>query len=216
MNWRKIIWLFAWPVYRLFTAIFFKFEVKGRENLRNLNKPFIIAANHASYLDGEFIVVAFPWNSEFFPIRYMAAEYYYKKLFLGSILWLLGGFPVIQGVRLDESLASTVSLLKDGNVVGMFPEGKKTGDGQFGEAKPGVAYLALKSDLPILPVGISGTFGLDIKTILFGRRKIAINFGKPFYLKDFVGNINPDTKKDREILIKGAQITMEKIKELTN
>lgn len=216
MNWRKIIWLFAWPVYRLFTAVFFQFEARGKENLRNLDKPFIIAANHASYLDGELIVVAFPWNSEFFPIRYMAAEYYYKKLFLGSILWLLGGFPVIQRIRLDESLALAVSLLKNGSVIGIFPEGKKTRDGNFGEAKPGVAYLALKSGLPILPVGISGTFGLNIKTIIFNRRKIAINFGKPFYLKDLVGNIGPDPEKDREILIKGAQIAIEKIKELTN
>lgn len=211
-----MIWLFAWPAYRLFTAVFFQFEAKGKENLRNLNKPFIIAANHASYLDGELIVVAFPWNSKFFPIRYMAAEYYYNQMILGTILWILGGFSIVQKIGLDKSLSPAVSLLNKGDIIGIFPEGKKTKNGQFGEAKPGVTYLALKTDTPILPIGVSGTFGLDIKTIIFGRRKIAINFGKPFYLKDFVGNINPDPEKDREILIKGAQITMEKIKELTN
>lgn len=216
MNWRKIILLFVWPVYRLFMAIFFKFKVKGRENLRNLNKPFIIASNHASYMDPELIAVAFSWNSKFFPIRYITGAPYYNKLILGTIIWILGGFPVVQGIGLDKSLASAIYLLKDGDVVGVFPEGKKTRDGTFSEAKPGVAYLALKTGLPILPVGVSGTFGLSVKTILFDRRKIAINFGKPFYLKDFIGDINPDPEKDKEILIKGAQIAMEKIKELTN
>lgn len=216
MNWRKIVLLFVWPAYRFFIAIFFQFEAKGKENLRHLNKPFIIASNHASYLDPELIAAAFPWNSEFFPIRYITGAPYYNKLILGTIIWILGGFPVIKKIGIDKSLAGAVSLLNKGDIVSIFPEGKKTRDGQFGEAKPGVSYLALKSGLPILPVGISGTFGLNIKTILFGRRKITINFGELFYLKDFVGNINSDPEKDREILIKGAQITMEKIKELTN
>ncbi|OGZ32756.1 MAG: hypothetical protein A3H02_02130 [Candidatus Niyogibacteria bacterium RIFCSPLOWO2_12_FULL_41_13] len=215
MNWRKIVWMFFWPLYRLFAELFFQFEIKGGENLKNLKKPFILAANHASYLDGEFIVVAFPWNSEFFPIRYMAAEYYYKKLFLGSILWLLGGFQVVQGIGLDESLAPAVSLLlKNSDVVGVFPEGKITKDGNFGEGKPGVAYLALKTNLPVLPVNISGSFGLNnIKTVVFGRKKVGITFGKPFYLKDYVGEHNPDPEKDKEILIKGTKIVMEKIKD---
>lgn len=215
--WRRIIWAFSWLIYRLFINIFFKFEIRGRENYKNLKKPFIIASNHASYLDGEIISIAFHWNSRFFPIRFMAAEYYYNQLILGSILWFLGSFPVKQGIGIDKALELAVKLIRNDEVVGIFPEGKKTRDGNLGEGKPGISYLALKTGAMILPIGLSGTFGLSPANILLGifkRRKIIISFGKPFYLKDYVGKHNPDPEKDREILLKGAEIVMKKIKKL--
>lgn len=211
---RKIIWIFAWPIYRLFVAIFFKFEVKGTDNLKNLKKPFIIAANHASYLDGELIVVALPWFSAYFPIRYGAAEYYYNQLVLGTILWILGGFPIKQGIGIEQSLKQAVNLLKNNEVVGIFPEGKISRNGDLGKGKPGISYLALKTGCQILPVGIAGSYNLSVKSVIFERRKITVNFGKPFFIQEYIGQRNPDPEKDREILIKGAQIVMDKIKKL--
>jgi 1-acyl-sn-glycerol-3-phosphate acyltransferase len=73
-----------------------------------------------------------------------------------------------------------IKLLKDDKLVGLFPEGQRSRDGNIGEAKMGVAIMAIKSGTPIIPLAISGTFeAFPRKTKMIKPVKVKLKFGKP-------------------------------------
>ena len=179
---RKFIWNFTWLFMRPILTIFCRFEVSGKENFLKLEKPFIIAAaTHANYADPFIVSAALPFNSDFFPIRYMTKSKIFDKPVLRVILKTYGAFRVEYDIGIENSLKNAVSLVKNGEIVGIFVEGGKSRNGELGEIKSGAAYLALKTNTPVLPLALSGTFGLNIVNLLFFRNKIAISFGQPIF-----------------------------------
>jgi 1-acyl-sn-glycerol-3-phosphate acyltransferase len=140
----------------------------------------VIASNHMSHLDGIIInsITAFHTRRK---INFLAAEDVYNKNFLFRFLCNLANcIPVKRATSDRVALLKVIKLLKKGNLVGLFPEGQRSRDGKIGEAKLGVAIMALKSGAPIIPLAISGTFeAFPRKTKFIRPVKVTMKFGAP-------------------------------------
>lgn len=129
-------------------------RAEGLEKI-DLSKPYVIAANHASYMDTPVILSFIKLQ-----FRFLAKEELFKIPFLGSHLKAAGHVPV---PREDPRAAiKTMSQAAENireKAISMliFPEGGRTRDGQLQPFKEGVAYIAIKAGVPIVPVGITGT-----------------------------------------------------------
>lgn len=167
--------------------LFFRLEVDGNRNVRNLNGPLIVTPNHKSYSDHFFILSAIIGNNwNILPARAMAADWLFQVRFVGWALKnLFGAYPVRRGEGLDVSLRDPLRVLYKGHVVVIYPEGRIQFKPGVHQVRVGAAYLAQKSGAPILPVAIQGLEYLSFKAFLFGRRKVKVLFGKPF-------RINPE------------------------
>jgi 1-acyl-sn-glycerol-3-phosphate acyltransferase len=155
---------------------FFAFRVEGLEHLPGRG-PYIVAANHANYLDGVVLGTALPRRISFLvmPRVYRATPLHpYFHDHVGSI-------PVSL-VRPDPgAIRRALRVLEQGGVVGIFPEGPFSQRGTLVRGQPGVALVALRSGVPVVPAAISGTFhALAARRYFVPRRvPLSVRFGKP-------------------------------------
>jgi 1-acyl-sn-glycerol-3-phosphate acyltransferase len=144
--------------------------------------PLIVVANHLSNADPPLVV---GWLTPMLgrPMHILAKE----SLFVGPIGSLLrsqGVTPVRSGGSDMEAFRSARAVLERGDVLCIFPEGTRSRDGQLQPAKPGVAMLATRADVLILPVGISGTDRFLAPGARLPRigTAITLRVGRPFRL----------------------------------
>ncbi len=132
---------------------FFDFRVAGLEHVPR-GGPFIVAANHANYLDGVVLGAALPRKIVFLvmPRVYRATPLHpYFHRHVGSI--------PIELARPDPgAIRRALRVLEGGGIVGIFPEGPCGRDGKLVRGHPGVALVALRAGVPVLPAAITGTF----------------------------------------------------------
>ena len=152
--------LFSQPLYWLSRGFVYfclllkyRMRVSGREHVPARGGA-VIAANHCSYLDPP--VMAGCSNRRI--VHFMARD----TLFSNPVArWF---FPRVGVIALDRTkgdlgaLKKAIATLKDGHVIGLFPEGTRSPDGQMREAKGGIGFLIAKGDVPVVPLYISGTF----------------------------------------------------------
>ena len=142
--------------------------------------PLLLVANHTSNSDPP-LVGAWLQPRLGRPIQFLAKE----QLFVPALRPLLGhaGAILVRAGGSDvQAYHDALVVLRGGGVVGLFPEGTRSVDGLLGEAHPGVALLALRAGVPILPVGISGAqrfLPRARRVPAFGTR-ITIRVGEPF------------------------------------
>jgi 1-acyl-sn-glycerol-3-phosphate acyltransferase len=153
------------PVLRLA----FGMRVTGRENVPTTGAA-IIAPNHKSFWDAFFIAAVVRRN-----IRFMGkAELFAGRR--GRLLLALGGFPVQRGASDSEAIETARAVLRNGDVLALFPEGTRVRDPEaLGTPRRGAARLALETGAPLIPTAITGTerrrFHLP--------RAVQISFGEP-------------------------------------
>ncbi|WZP00602.1 lysophospholipid acyltransferase family protein [Isosphaeraceae bacterium EP7] len=145
---------FAW--YRLnqlilgtILAVFFGVRISGRCHIPP-SGAVLLVSNHLSHLDVIALGVFVPR-----PMSFIARS----TLFFPPLGWLirsLGAFPIQRDGIGASGMKETLRRLKRGNVVVLFPEGTRSRDGELGELKQGVAALAGRSRVPILPAALSG------------------------------------------------------------
>jgi 1-acyl-sn-glycerol-3-phosphate acyltransferase len=127
-------------------------EIKGLENVPK-HIPFILAVNHLSLLEPPVLFVIMPVKK----ITVLVGEKWAKHWLFN---WILGSVNAIfvdrQALFDRRAVKAVLGALKSGLIVGMAPEGMRSRVGGMIRAKPGIAYLAYKADVPVLPVGISG------------------------------------------------------------
>jgi 1-acyl-sn-glycerol-3-phosphate acyltransferase len=132
---------------------FFDFRVSGLEHLPATG-PFIVAANHANYLDGIVLGAALPRKIVFLvmPRVFHATPLHpYFHRHVGSI--------PIELARPDPgAIRRALRALEAGGVVGIFPEGPFSREGRLVRGQPGVALVALRAAVPVVPAAITGTF----------------------------------------------------------
>src|SRR5260370_4730110 len=87
----------------------------------------------------------------------MAKSEAFSMCFLGGLLRGIGCFRVRRGESDRRAIVTCLQVLRAGNVLGFFPEGTRSRTGVLRRAHPGIAFLAAKSAVPILPVGVTGT-----------------------------------------------------------
>jgi 1-acyl-sn-glycerol-3-phosphate acyltransferase len=136
-------------VVRPLMRAWFLLRVEGAERVP-ASGPVILAANHRSNVDPVLLGTALRR-----PVAYMAkAELFVWPL--GPVLHWIGQFPVRRGGADREALRRTEEVLGRGGVLGMFPEGTR-GEGRFATVHPGLAYIVLRQNCPVLPVAMLGT-----------------------------------------------------------
>ena len=195
---QKIVVTIVKPLYHIFLS----WEAKGRGNVP-LSGPLIVVANHVHVIDGELLLFGVSrW------IIYIAKEPLFHYPILGALLRWAQALVVYRQGTLNETrelLKQAEQTLNKGSVIGIFPEGKRSHQGKLQAGKPGLALLASRMHIPILPVGISGTDKIHGISWLWKRPHIVINIGKPFYLPQPDGRV---TKLQRKAL---ADLMMQKI-----
>ncbi len=140
-------------LFNLGFCIFSRVRVEGVEHLPK-HGGVIVCANHFSWLDPPLVAAVFPRH-----IAFMAKRELFDIPILASILRLSGAFPVRRGRSDRRALQSSLAILEDGGVIGLFPEGTRQRTRRVASAfARGAAYLAIKTDAPIVPVGISGSY----------------------------------------------------------
>lgn len=194
----RATWVLSYPVVRLF----FRLEVKYPERIPK-EGPIILAANHHSYIDPWVLQMAFPRR-----ITYMVGSVFYK----GMGWWFYRmhkAIPLKERGPNKESFVRGLEVLRGAGVIAIFPEGWGNGHGEPWRGSPGVAMLASKSHVPVLPARISGAKEVLPKGAFFPRFvKITVTYGEPI-------PFNGAEKPDKETLRKMTDLIMERIKELS-
>ncbi len=159
-----------------------RFDVRGLEGVPPRGR-LLVVANHLSNADPPVLVVSIPRRLWFVAKR---------SLFRGRIAsWFLSifGHPMDRSGQDAGALRWMLKMLEDEQTVGIFPEGTRS-NGPMKKAGHGVAYVALKSQATILPVGITGTENIPaIWRLLIPLRRFTVNIGQPFSLPPIDGNV---------------------------
>ncbi|MDF2569765.1 MAG: plsC [Sporomusa sp.] len=155
-------------------SIFFRWKVIGAENVPPTG-GVIIAANHVSLWDPPVVGTAIPRR-----IHFMAKEELFANPLFGRIITNLGAFPIKRGIADRTAIRTALNLLESGSILGIFPEGTRSKNGQLGSPEPGLAMLAVKAGVPVVPAAIIGTNKVFQDGHLFPQFKII--FGKPIVL----------------------------------
>jgi len=189
----------------LILKIFWRMEIIGIENLPE-SGGFIIASNHVSYLDPAVLVASS--NKK---IYFLTKKEVFKNTFVSFILKNLNAFSVDR--RNVDMLAfkKAINILREEKVLGIFPEGTRSSNGELQELKLGAIKIAIKTGVPILPVGIFGTYKIyprGIKFPILFKHKIIVKYGAPQYLDKL-------KSRDKVYQIEELDLLGKKIKELS-
>lgn len=165
---------------KLFYLLFGRMSVRGMENLPQ-HGPYIIAPNHLSYADAPLLVSAMPWEigaDTFF----LGHTKYFGGPLTSRIARLINVIPVDMEARLYNALQLSAFVLRRGKILCVFPEGTRSRDGGLMEFKKGVGILAKEMNVPIVPVAVSGTFGMLPPGSRLPRPvKVSVSFGTPIH-----------------------------------
>ena len=182
---------------RTFCYIVFRVGKIGKENLPKTG-AYIMCANHTSNWDPPIIVAC--TNRK---MHIMAKAELFKNKFICWFAEKCWVFPVKRGGKDIESMKHSLKVLKDGEMLMLFPEGTRNGMSKNGRAQNGAAFMALRTGVPVIPVGIIG----DMKPF----HKVTLNYGKPLDFSEYKSN-----KPEKEVLEKVSQEIMDNIIMLTN
>ncbi len=194
-----MLYSFARAILIPIFLFFYNYRVTGRENVPK-EGAYIACANHVTMIDPIFVGISLPHRMYF-----MAKAELFKNVLLRALMNGLGAFPIKRGEADIKSIKTSLKLLGSGKVLALFPEGTRNKTAEV-KAEPGIAMLAIKSKVPVLPVAIISSYKF------FKRTKVII--GKPIelteyydkkllnedYLKislDIMNNIN-ELKRDKE------------------
>jgi len=171
--------------------ITFRIKVEGKQNIPGDGR-LVLCSNHRSNWDPLILAAMFPRK-----ISWMGKKELFQNKFLKVPLNWLGVFPVDRQVADLSAVKTALRILKSEKVLGIFPEGTRVKEYNPENAKAGVALLAMKSQAPVLPVYIEGSYKL------FSRLDIVI--GEPIaYHKKYTGRLGNEDYSNisQEILAK--------------
>jgi 1-acyl-sn-glycerol-3-phosphate acyltransferase len=153
-----------------------RIRVHGSEHVPS-SGPVLLASNHIGFLDGPLLVAMAPRMTQC-----LVKDEMFHGL-TGPILRSAGQIPVNRDGTDRRALRTAVRVLAEDGVIGVFPEGTR-GRGDLNEMRQGVAWLALQSGAPVIPVACLGTrrTGESISRISGFRRRLDVVFGEPIWL----------------------------------
>ena len=177
---------FCYYAGRAVTRAFFthacRYQVQGREHVPR-EGGVILAANHTSYLDPPLVGSAVRR-----PIHFMAKAELFGVPALGWFIARAHAFPVHRGAADRRALRTAVQLLRQGEVLLIFPEGTRSPDGRLMPAELGVGIIALRSGAPVVPVAHTGADRvLPRGTPLLRPAKIRVRIGPPLRFDHLAG-----------------------------
>lgn len=154
---RSLVKAILTPVYRI--------EVIGKENIP-ADGGVLLCSNHIDNLDPPVVGITATR-----PVHFMAKDELFSVPVLGKILPHLNAFPVKRGMSDREALRKGLAILKEGKVLGLFPEGTRSKTGEMGKGLAGAGFFALRSDAYVVPCAVIGPYK--------AFRKLKVVYGKP-------------------------------------
>ena len=160
--------------------------VEGLENLP-ANGPVILAPNHLSFMDSLFMPMLVPQ-----PVVFLGKSDYFDKWYMS---WFFKGVNVIPvrregGEAGEAALKAGCEQLAKGRSVAIYPEGTRSPDGRLYRGKTGAARMAVRMGVPVIPVGLIGTYDVQPHNRKIPRVKgvrVGVRFGRPLDFSRYEG-----------------------------
>ena len=146
-----------YPLYRI--------KVIGKENFPK-EGGVLLCTNHIDALDPPVVGITCPRT-----VHFMAKEELFEMPLLKSILPRVNAFPVKRGMSDRQAMRKGLSVLKEGKVVGLFPAGTRSKDGQLKKGLAGAGFFALRGNATVMPCAIIGPYK--------PFRRLKVVYGKP-------------------------------------
>ena len=164
--------------------VFGRLEITGRENVPPFG-PLIVVVNHLSFTDPPVLVCSLPRKLSFLgkqelfanPVSRFAMRTFRVHPFDRS------------GLGVD-AVRMAMRLLAQDEAVVVFPEGRRSPDHKLGDGLAGAAYMALRSQAPVLPVAITGTEKISGWRMMAPLTSFRLNIGQPFSLPVVEGTLS--------------------------
>lgn len=167
-------WLMFYKFVQVFIGFFvkiiYRIEVLGIENIPLEDKRLIVCGNHKSNLDPVTLSAIFPRQ-----IHWMAKKELFQYKILGSFLNKMGAFPVDRNNNDLKAVKTALKILKNEDVLGIFPEATRVSKIDYTRIKSGVALIAQKTNSEVLPVFIEGDYKPFRKNRIYFRKPVKIN-----------------------------------------
>ncbi|MDR0800858.1 MAG: 1-acyl-sn-glycerol-3-phosphate acyltransferase [Endomicrobium sp.] len=173
----SILFLIGRQIFRMAFGSLYRLHIEGRENIPQAGGA-IIAPNHIGFFDSPLTASAIER-----PVYFMGKKELFDIPVFGWMIRQTNAFPIKRGVQDIAAMRNTFSILKNGHLLLMFPEGMRSKDGKIGKAKAGVGMVACNTQSPLIPAKIENT------NTMLKFRQIKVKFGQPIYPpKNFVKN----------------------------
>ena len=142
----------------------------------------MLISNHLSFFDVFFLGISVRR-----PLNFVARSTLFFPI-MASLMRSVGAFPIQREGMGASGMKETLRRLRAGGIVTLFPEGTRSPDGELGPLKPGIAVLVTRAGVPIVPVGLAGTFELWPRSRLFPvPHPVRIHYGPAIYPEDLSG-----------------------------
>jgi 1-acyl-sn-glycerol-3-phosphate acyltransferase len=158
-------------------------DVEGVDELKRFDTPALIVANHASHLDTAVLLSTLPAARRRRTAVAAAADYFFGTVWraAGSAI-AFNTFPIERRGGSESALPG--QLLADGWSIIVYPEGTRSPDGFPGRFRMGAAWLAVTHSVPVIPVGLRGTYAAMPRGRGWprpGRTRVAVRYGAPIH-----------------------------------
>jgi len=171
---RTWLYSFAKVLLKFLFRFVFRLQARGLEFFPK-DQNCILLSNHISAWDPMTITHLYKHNE----IHFFAKDSLFKNKLLAAVLRKIHAFPVKRGETDMKAMRHAMQVLKDGHVLGIFPEGHRIHGGELAPIETGVAVMALKSRVPVVPILIRGRYKL------FSTIKVSV--GEPVPLDGLIG-----------------------------
>ncbi len=180
---RSVIYEILRPVIHVLFHTILPVEYHGAEQL-DIDAPYILMGNHQSLMD--VFIAALPIRR--YQVQYIGKKELWKNRLLAKILNSMHMIPVDRHNTDMEAMRACMRVTREGGVLGIFPEGTRYKSGVMDDLESGVAMIALRSKVPLIPMYITG------KVCPF--RKLHVYVGKPVLMDDLrLEGVNTQTCK---------------------
>jgi 1-acyl-sn-glycerol-3-phosphate acyltransferase len=161
----------------------------------------LIVSNHLSLIDP--FVVGFAAHRL---VNFMGKEELFDLPVLGFLIRKLGSFPVDRSRTDPAAMRTALSVLKEGELLGMFPEGTRSTTGEMIEFRTGAARVAARMNVPMIPAALFNTNKAMPPGKFLRPARLAVRFGKPFELTEL-----HEHPKDEQALERALELIRERI-----
>jgi 1-acyl-sn-glycerol-3-phosphate acyltransferase len=191
-------------LFRLMFCLLGRWTVEGRENVP-AEGGVILAPNHISYLDPPLAGAAVKR-----PVYFMAKRELFEIPIFGRIIRCTHAFPVSRGTADRRALRQAQELLQRGEIVVVFPEGTRSPDGRLQEPELGIALIAARAKVPVVPMAFIGSDRmLPRGSSIIRPARLHVRIGPPLRFPEVY-----DRPADREALTAVAHQITEAIRDL--
>jgi len=168
----------AYFLITLYSRLVCRRKITGREHVPERG-PFIVIVNHLSTVDPPLVLSVLPAH---LGMTGMAAMAHRNDFFIGWLMDRCGAIWVRRGQSDRRALRQALETLESGRPIGLSPEGTRSDTGALIEGKSGAAYLALKANVPILPMTVAGSEDVYASLKRLRRANVEIKIGPMFWL----------------------------------